>query len=266
MVLLVALLTADAFSRALADPQRSTLGFSAISASSRTSCRTSARAASPEEEMPPVLYCKPSRDGEGVGDCPFTHYARMAMEVSNQAYQLKPTPKADKPQWLLDDHGGSMPCLAPVADGTGAVSESAKIAAVALPPTPEDEKSMSETSTLFGSIAKFIKNTDPSADEELAQGVYAALEKVESRLEVLGTPYLSGKEDPGLSDCSIATKLYVLTVAAPHFKDSFEIPIAKFPRLDEYAKRVFACDAFLKTKYPEDEMIFGWSQARSGGH
>lgn len=86
----------------------------------------------------PVLYCKPARDGVHVGDCPFTYdlradplpslfehlhtgttrdsalvtvscqqragppsQARMAMELSGQEYDIRPTSKADK--CVLDD-------------------------------------------------------------------------------------------------------------------------------------------------------------------
>lgn len=140
----------------------------------------------------------------------------------------------------IDKHGGSIPCLAPSPDGVGAVSESALIAANALPPTEVDEGSIKASASLFGAIAKFLKNTDPSTDDALRDGVYGALENLESRLAELGTPYLSGKDEPGLADCSVATKLYVLTVAGEHYKN-FAIPVDKFPLVSRYVDTSFRC-------------------------
>lgn len=206
-----------------------------------------------------LLYCKASRDGAQVGDCPFTHYARMAMEVGGVSYELKPT--KNKPEWL-----GSMPCLAVSPDGAEAISESSVIAAKALPPSDIDEASLEATKSLFGAVAKYVKNTDPSADEELLQNVLVALESLEARLKDLGTVFLSGTDDqPGLSDCSVATKLYVLTVAGGHYKD-FALPKDRYPLVHKYIQDLDQCDAFSTTKYPAEEMIFGWGEARGGGH
>lgn len=133
-----------------------------------------------------------------------------------------------------------MPCLAANADGAGAVSESSKIAAGALPPTSIDEASMQATSSLFGAVAKFIKNTDEAADDGLRTNVDAALEQLEARLAQLGTPFLSGTNAPGLADCAVATKLYVLSVAGGHFK-SFALPADKYPLVAKYVDASFAC-------------------------
>jgi hypothetical protein len=75
-----------------------------------------------------TLLCKPSATG-GVGDCPFTQFARMALHARGVAYTVQPTARDAKPAWLLEQHGGSLPCLAPdVASGEGAVVDSGKIA------------------------------------------------------------------------------------------------------------------------------------------
>ena len=215
--------------------------------------------------MAPILYCKPGKDGKSIGDCPFTQYSRMAMEVAGKTYEVRPTAKDAKPQWLLDNHGGSMPCLAMDETGTGAVSESSKIASNALPPTDGDTASLDATSSLFGAIAKFLKNTDDAKDPELLVNLETALSKLDDRLKVVTGPYLSNAETLGLADCSVATKLFVLQVAGNHFK-KFTVDPVKFPNVSQYMTTVFDSESFLKTKYSDDDMIFGWSQARSGGH
>ena len=207
----------------------------------------------------PVLYCKPSKDGLNVGDCPFTQFARMAMEVAGKDYELKPTKKDEKPAWLLEDHGGAMPCL---FMDEGALADSGKIAEAALPPNAEDLKSKDATSSLFGAIARFIKNTDDDKDPDLLKNLGAQLIKLEKRLEEV--PYLSG-DAIGLTDCSVSTKLYVLLVAGKHFK-KFELSEPAFPLTTAYVAKLFDSDVFKKTMYPEEEMLHGWAEARAGAH
>jgi len=211
----------------------------------------------------PVLYCKPGKDGASVGDCPFTHYSRMALELAGNDYQLKPTTKEAKPEWLLEKHNGAMPCLALSEDGEGAVAESSKIAAAALPPSETDSASLEATSSFFGAIARYLKNTD--GDAALKEKLDEALLKLDARLAEVPGPFLSGTDTLGLADCSVATKLYVLLEAGNHF-NGFTLDAAKFPHVKAYVDAVFASDVFLKTQYPKDEMIHGWAEARGGGH
>jgi len=215
----------------------------------------------------PKLFCKPSVDGTKVGDCPFTHFARMALELGCKGYTACPTKPEDKPQWLLDKYGGSMPCLAPSEDGEGAISESAAIAATGMPPTPADDAALATAKPLFLGIAKLIKNTEADgegADPGLREGLEATLQALDAHLSAAGTPYLAG-ESPGLADCSVATKLYVIDIAAAHFK-SFRLNEEKYPALAAYRTRVYELPAFRKTKYDEADSIAGWGQARGGGH
>ena len=81
-----------------------------------------------------VLMTKAGKDG-AQGDCPFTQYAAMSMQLAGKTYKLQPTPQAQKPAWHVDAHGGSMPCWAPngFADGTDAIADSGGIAKVAQP-------------------------------------------------------------------------------------------------------------------------------------
>ena len=72
-----------------------------------------------------VLLTKAGKDG-AQGDCPFTQYAAMSMQLAGATYTLRPTPQAQKPAWHMDAHGGSMPCWAPngFEAGAGAIADS----------------------------------------------------------------------------------------------------------------------------------------------
>ena len=53
-----------------------------------------------------VLLTKAGKDGISLGDCPFTQYAAMSMELAGATYSVRPTAQAQKPAWHVDAHGG----------------------------------------------------------------------------------------------------------------------------------------------------------------
>lgn len=224
-----------------------------------------AEAAQKEPAFEAVLMCKPSRDG-GVGDCPFTQYARMSLVLSGTPHATAPTAPSAKPRWLLEGtHGGSLPCWAPggAGDGRGAVSESSKIAALHAPPGERDAAVLERTAALFGAIAGLVKGGASAASVERAGKVDGELAKLEALLgDGAPGPYLAGAK-PGLSDCSVSTKLYVLFVAGGHY-EGFLLD-ARYPRIARYWTAISAHAAFYSTRYDEDEMLFGWGEARGGG-
>ena len=57
------------------------------------------------------LYCKAAKDGLQIGDCPFAHLAANCLNTKKVSFEYMPTPQEEKPQWLLDDYSGKMPCL-----------------------------------------------------------------------------------------------------------------------------------------------------------
>ena len=60
-----------------------------------------------------------------------------------------------------------------------------------------------------------------------------------------------------MADCSLAPKLYHLTVAAKHFK-GWEVP-ESMAALRQYMATVFESSAFTSTVYPEETVVWGWS-------
>lgn len=198
-----------------------------------------------------------------------SHAVRMAYHLAGIDVECHPCLREAKPQWHIDMHNGSMPCLAPngLNDGSGSMSDSLTIAKVALPSGPLDDAAMACSQGLFPAIAKLIKNTDPvcqGADVELRQNLDAALAKLETLLVETQNPFFSGTH-PGLADSMIATKLYVLSIAAAHYK-SYTLDLAKHPALVAYEKRVAALPAFTETQYDANDAILGWGEARGGGH
>jgi len=215
--------------------------------------------------LDPALLCKPARDGVSVGDCPFTHYARMAMALAGHAHAVAPTRPENKPRWLVDAHKGSLPCYAPqgLGNGHGAIAESAAIARRFLEPTSRDDAVLAATAGLFGAIAGYVKDAgDDAAKRARVDAELATLEGL------LGggddaAPFLSGAA-PGLADSAVATKLFVLLVAGGHYK-GFKLD-ARFAGVAVYWAAISSHEAFYATRYDEAEMLFGWGQARAGAH
>ena len=207
-----------------------------------------------------VLLTKAGKDG-AQGDCPFTQYAAMSMQLAGASYKLRPTPQEEKPEWHLDAHGGSMPCWAPNGfdDGADAIADSGGIAKHFLAPSTTDTAVLESVGGLFKGIAMLLKNTDDTKDDELLAGLAEQLDKLEA---CVFTPYLSGTV-PGLADAFIATKLYVLLVAGGHFK-GFALS-QRHPKVAQYWAAISAHPAFYRTRYSEAEMLHGWGEARGEG-
>jgi len=215
-----------------------------------------------------VLLTKAGKDGVSLGDCPFTQYAAMSMELAGATYSVRPTAQAQKPAWHVDAHGGSMPCWAPngADDGAGAIADSGAIAQGFLPPSPADTAVLEICGGLFGGIARYVKNADAAKDSELLEGLTEQLDKLQNCLGLCeqlrgdgAGPYLSGAA-PGLADAFVAPKLYVLFVAGGHFKGFSQTE--RHPKVASYWAAISAHEAFCKTRYPEAEMLHGWAEAR----
>ena len=71
------------------------------------------------------LYLKAGPDGQSVGDCPFAHYVRALLAHKGLECQAVPCSPTSKPSWLIERHGGKMPCL---RSGDREVTESSSIA------------------------------------------------------------------------------------------------------------------------------------------
>ncbi|CAM9274194.1 unnamed protein product [Chrysoparadoxa australica] len=215
------------------------------------------------------LYCKAGATEGSLGDCPFTHYVQMVLHYKKLPFQLSPCTPDSKPQWLVDDYEGKMPCL--VHDGE-AYTESSEIARYVEYFFPEPSltnggdthllspNTVQVTSGLFPALARCIKNTDCAKDPELVGAVVEELKRVDEWLKKSGK-YLTGDEI-SLADCSFAPKLYHAKTTLAHYKNTVISP--DLESLGAYMDAIFSHPAFIASSYPPDVVVWGWGKARGG--
>jgi len=124
---------------------------------------------------------------------------------------------------------------------------------------------------LFPAIAKYFKHTPDGdeEDEELKRNLEESLDKLEQHLKEIsdgddgdGTTFMEG-EQFSLVDCSLAPKLYHLKVGLEAFKQNSVDLSTQYPHLQTYMDTVFARPSFVDALYPEETVVWGWSNARS---
>jgi len=216
------------------------------------------------------LYLKAGKSGSDLGDCPFAHYVRMVISIKGKSDEctVKPCVQESKPEWLVKDLDGKMPCL----DHSGQrTTESADIAIYLDKTFPEPaltfgdaEKEVDASKAIAGifpALAKLNKNTE--SPQELKDGLWNELKKADDYLDAECTAdYLLG-EKISLLDCSLAPKLYHLKVTLMAFNPELAMRLpSELWYLDAYMTRMFAHRAFTETKYPEETVIWGWESAR----
>ena len=212
----------------------------------------------------PTLLAKssPLKGAPHIGDCPFAHFCRMAFHIAEKPLNVIFVDSDKKPAWLLEEpFNGSMPCLAPAGfdDGTGAIVESSKVAAVALPPTEADNAALAALGGLLPALCGYCKG-DASKNEALATAVDDVLARGEKHLADTGAAFFSG-DAPGYADAHTITKLHVLHSVGAHF-NKWDLDAERFPKMKSYCERVFAMKAFEDTVYPHEEGVAGWGAER----
>ena len=223
-----------------------------------------------------TLYLKAAEDGTSVGDCPFAHYVRMVLEEKGLEYEVRPCTAESKPQWLVELFDGKMPALRHRKE---CYTESEVIAqyldfffseTVSLSsPKKGDIKATNEiVGGLFPAIAKYLKHTPDGdeADGELKSALYDALEQIETHLksDTRKGPFLVGDgNNITLVDCNVTPKLYHMKVGIASFKDGAIDVESNFPAIHTYMETMFNRDSFKKTSYPEEEIVWGWKNARN---
>lgn len=223
-----------------------------------------------------TLYLKAGPDGTSVGDCPFAQYVRMVLSEKGLPYDVRPCTADTKPQWLVDYYEGSMPALRHRKE---CYTDSNVIAQYLDfffrdPPLSGKKKTIAEATEsldgFFPALAGYLKHT-PDGDEEdgeLKMKLVSALQRIEDHLARDGRtgPYLVGDGEVfTLLDCSLTPKLYHMKVALREFKSGVESAINlddDFPALRKYTEEVFRRPSFEESLYPEDTIIWGWSNAR----
>ncbi|CAM9506076.1 unnamed protein product [Ascophyllum nodosum] len=212
------------------------------------------------------LFCKAGADGISLGDCPFAHYIQMVLHYKELPFKLTPCSPESKPDWLVEEYEGQMPCL---VDNGEAYTESSEIVDYIEYFYPEPPLSMKDnpdamakakevTGGVFGAVAKCIKNLDSSGDPPLLEKVMEELKKVDAYLKDNG-PFLCG-EHMTLPDCLFAPKLYHASTTLAHFKNTVIPP--EMEALHKYMDMIYSHEAFEKSAYPPDVVVWGWNNAR----
>jgi len=215
-----------------------------------------------------TLYTKAGPDGKSLGDCPFSHSVQMALRLKGVDFDIVPCTQETKPQWLLDEVDGKMPCVyhggIPHVETLEILSWiEAEFTEPSLTVPDNLPDAASECFGLFPAIAKFTKNQDASQDEELRIILSMKLASLRAFIARFGGKFICGDE-PTLLDCEVLPKLYVLEHSTAHYKNfSLEVfPVGDEVR--EYYERGSAMPAFTESTYPKDVGIWGWGQARGG--
>jgi glutathione S-transferase len=222
-----------------------------------------------------TLYIKAGPDGKSVGDCPFAHYAQMVLHEKGLPFTVIPSIQETKPDWLIDFYGGSMPALRHRKEcyvDSDVIAQYLDFFFIEPKLSEYSKAVMSEASDstdgFFPALAKYLKSTTDGdeADLELKESLKQALSKIEEQLNHDGKtgPYLAGDgEDLTLLDCALAPKLYHMSVGLKEFKSS-EIDVgSEFPLVKNYMDAVFDRESFKNSIYPEETIVWGWSNARN---
>eukprot|EP00558_Chaetoceros_sp_UNC1202_P000659 CAMPEP_0197259916 /NCGR_PEP_ID=MMETSP1429-20130617/83765_1 /TAXON_ID=49237 /ORGANISM="Chaetoceros sp., Strain UNC1202" /LENGTH=243 /DNA_ID=CAMNT_0042724139 /DNA_START=185 /DNA_END=916 /DNA_ORIENTATION=- len=220
-----------------------------------------------------TLYIKAGPDGTSPGDCPFAHYVRMVLHEKSLEYTLIPATQSTKPDWLVDTYGGSMPALRHRQEcyvESDAIAQYLDFFFVEPKLSPYSKKETGEasecTNGFFPAVARYLKHTKENEDEvELKENLEAALGKIEEFLGREGKTggYLVGDgEEFTILDCALAPKLYHLSVGLKAFKDDAVDMGNEFPLVKKYMDCVFDRDSFKDASYPEETVVWGWTNAR----
>lgn len=221
-----------------------------------------------------ILYLKAGPDGASVGDCPFAQYVRMVLEEKKLPYTVRPCTASTKPTWLVDHYEGKMPALRHRSE---AYTESDVIAQylefffqdTPLKDTSKEAKAKfkeakAEAAPFLPALARYLKHTPngDDDDEALRTKLEAVLRTFEERLSSHEGPFFVG-ETLTLLDCSLAPQLYHLKVGVKYLKENkIDLP-HEFPALTTYMDAMFARPSFVESSYPEETVVWGWSDARN---
>lgn len=225
-----------------------------------------------------VLYVKAAEDGTSVGDCPFTQYVRMVLEEKGLDYDVRPCTAETKPEWLIELYEGKMPALRHrrecytesevIAQYLEFFFSGDEYASLAMPKKKDIKEAGEVVGKFFPAIASYLKHTPDGDDDdnELKCGLCEALSLLEAQLTSEGRtgPFIVGDgENITLLDCNLAPKLFHMKVGVAEFKDNSVNVDDDFPAVASYINTMFNRESFLKTKYLEETIVWGWGNARS---
>ncbi|XP_065886428.1 uncharacterized protein [Dysidea avara] len=208
------------------------------------------------------LYAKASPDGKGLGDCPFTQRANLALTIKGVTPEYIYIDLHNKPDWFFQiNPEGSVPVL---DTGDRKITQSAEIVIFAEEkypnPTlrqPGNDKAMEVSQNIFNVFGAWAKNKEESKTGELKQAFIAELSKINDYLVSNGGPMLCGKEW-SISDCHFAPRIYHIQAVAKHYLKYNGV--GEMPGIKAYMDFVFNSEPFKRTGYPEEYILEGWAK------
>lgn len=228
-----------------------------------------------------TVYLKAGPDGETVGDCPFAQYVRMVLEEKGLPYAVRPCTAETKPSWLVEHYEGRTPALRHRSECYTESDVAAEYLEFFFPEPAlgpaaddlddkDDYRGAKETaSTLFPAVAGYLKHTPDGDDDDVAlrERLEQTLRTLEDRLTSTSssssTTFFAGNgERPTLIDCALAPKLYHMRVGVKRLKGNSIDFENDFPALTKYMDTMFARESFQESSYPEEIIVWGWSNAR----
>lgn len=210
------------------------------------------------------LYIKAGPKDGDVGDCPFAHYVRCVLNYKKLEYKSLPCKPDSKPDWLIKELEGKMPCL---KQGNLKMVESGTIAEYLEKTYPEPSLSIENMeeickiqSGFFPAMAKLVKSTD--YQEDLEQELMDQLKILNDHLEKDGFKYFAGSH-VSLVDFNLGPKLYHMDIALKEFYPEIHDKMKTFTALNCYMETIFNEQAFKDSSYPKETILWGWSAARA---
>ncbi|CAJ1962623.1 unnamed protein product [Cylindrotheca closterium] len=231
--------------------------------------------ATPEEGgMTLLVKAGPSTDGTSlpVGDCPFAHSIRLVLEEKGLKYQVQPCSPDTKPEWLVDYYEGKLPALRHRKEcyvESSVIMEYLEFffSSDSYPSLKPPKKCNGEDvlDGFFPAVAQYLKDTSGDGageEDEKLQNLRDKLQGIEDHLAGIDGSFLCG-DDFSLLDCRLVPQLYHLYVASQEFKGDIPNWKEDYPSLQTYYESCTSRPSFQATLYPEETIIWGWSQARS---
>lgn len=209
------------------------------------------------------LFVKAGPDGTSVGDCPFTHFVRAVLAFKGLDCQVHPCTPDTKPDWLVKNFAGKMPCF---RDEERTVTESSEIVSYIdskypkpqFYSGPEVEAATAALSGLFPALANYIKKVshDPALEERLLEETA----KLEDLLEKSQGPFLFGG-NLSILDLSLAPKLYHMSTTLAKYYPETLTKVCR-THVGLYNETMQGHLAISSTSYPPEVIIWGWDRAR----
>ncbi|MBN3315854.1 CLIC1 protein, partial [Atractosteus spatula] len=213
-------------------------------------------------------------DGQSIGNCPFSQRLFMVLWLKGVTFNVTTVDMKRKPEILKDLAPGAQPPF--LLYGTEVKTDTNKIEEfleenLCPPQYPKLAARNPESNTagldVFSKFSAYIKNSNPSMNDNLEKGLLKALKKLDDYLStplpdeidensaediaVSTRPFLDG-QDLTLADCNLLPKLHIVKVVCLKYR-GFQIP-RSLSSLWRYLDAAYAREEFAST-CPADKEI-----------